>query len=58
MNIEKSLFHFLLLTFFASRSLFAWRRFLVLCECLDFFFGLSVVPRFAINLTACGGKID
>ena len=32
-----------------SRAYFIAKRFLVLCERLDFFFGLKVVPRFAIS---------
>jgi hypothetical protein len=34
--------------FFASIALFTAKRFLVLCERLDFFLGLRVVPLFAI----------
>jgi hypothetical protein len=34
--------------FFASIAYLIASRFLVLCERLDLFFGLSVVPRFAI----------
>ena len=42
--------YFLLATFFASIACFTANLFLVLCECLDLFFGLSVVPLFAISL--------
>jgi hypothetical protein len=41
-------FIFLRRAFVASMSFFASSRFLVLCDRLDFFFGLNVVPRFAI----------
>ena len=41
---------FLLVAFARSMARFTTKRFLVLCERRDFFFGLSVVPRFAIEL--------
>ncbi|MEI6581196.1 MAG: hypothetical protein WCO07_03440 [bacterium] len=42
------LFFFRREAFFSSMIFFIASRFLVLCECLDFFFMLSVVPLFAI----------
>lgn len=40
---------FLCSAFFASIACFTANRFFVLCDRVDFLFGLSVVPLFAIN---------
>ena len=55
LNRNFNYLNFFRAAFFPSISLLISRRFLVLRECLDFFFGLSVVLLFAIYLTASGG---
>jgi hypothetical protein len=56
LNCQKSLksyLNFFPADFLRSIRCLIWSRFLVLCERLDLFFGLSVVPRFAIYIILC-----